>query len=110
MILLTVSAMNNIQYNQVIRCKTCRDIRWVCESHIRHPWGDLCCEAPSRAKRVRKLHHMLPYRFPFRFAWCIRVLCKHGACHCGGAGYPCPGCNSEGNIDPGWVTVLAKAE
>lgn len=88
-------------------CLTCEDSGWVCESHIGRPWGGMCCKEPRRAKLLGWLHRVLPYRGPFRLAWRIRVLCGHGACHCGGAGYSCPSCNPSGNAD--WLSVIAEA-
>jgi len=65
-------------------CRTCNGTRWVCEEHPDRPWGGLCCKRPDGAD-----------------------ICEHGACHCGGAGDPCPSCNPEGEIDPGWVHTEA---
>jgi hypothetical protein len=76
------------------RCPSCLDDGHVCEEHPGRPWGGMCCEEPPRAKWLSRLHALLPYRGPFRLAWRIRVLCEHGACHCGGAGMPCPACCS----------------
>jgi hypothetical protein len=49
-------------------CPNCNGTGHVCENHPRWPWGDICCD--ERGKQ----------------------MCKHGACHCGGAGMPCPTC------------------
>jgi hypothetical protein len=59
----------------------------------------MCCDGPRRAAIVHQLHRLLPYGGPFRLAWRIRVLCEHGACHCGGAGDPCPDCNSTADVN-----------
>ena len=91
-------------------CKTCNDSRWVCEGHQHRPWGDLCCD-----ERPDGLLRRLWFRFGWRVvpqAVILRMpnperLCSHGACHCGGAGDPCPGCNPEGEIDPGWSHIEA---
>lgn len=50
-------------------CSNCNDTGHVCENHPDQAWGGLCCEHLGAA-------------------W----LCEHGACHCGGAGMPCPTC------------------
>jgi len=90
-----------------VTCKACDGSRWVCESHLSRPWGGLCCDGPRRARVAGWLHRVLPYRGPFRLAWRIRVLCEHGACHCGGAGEACRDCNPAGEVD--WLTVIAEA-
>ena len=90
-------------------CARCNGERWVCESHHGRPWGDMCCDGPRRAAVLHWLHRFLPYRGPLRLAWSIRVLCAHGACHCGGAGDPCPSCNPQGETDPGWTRIIAEA-
>lgn len=93
-----------------MHCATCDGSGWVCESHPRRPWGGLCCDGPrARQRLVGRLHAVLPYAGPFRLAWRIRVLCKDGACHCGGAGDPCPECNPDGSADPGWTSIIAEA-
>lgn len=88
-------------------CARCNDEGWVCESHHGRAWGDMCCDGPRRAALVHRLHRLLPYRGPFRLAWRIRVLCGHGACHCGGAGDPCGDCNPAAHVD--WAHVIAEA-
>ncbi len=87
-------------------CMTCDDSGWVCELHIRRSWGGMCCEEPRRARLLGCLHRVLPYRGPFRLAWRIRVLCGHGACHCGGAGDPCGDCNPAAGVN--WLSVIAE--
>jgi hypothetical protein len=74
------------------RCPRCHDTGHVCDGHPHRPWGDLCCDGPRRAGWLGRLHALLPYRGLFRLAWRIRVLCEHGACHCGEPGAPCPAC------------------
>lgn len=58
------------------RCTSCRDTGHVCECHPGRSWGGVCCDGPRP-----------PASRP-------EVLCEHGACHCGGAGMPCPACCS----------------
>lgn len=54
-------------------CSNCNDTGHVCENHPTLPWGGMCCN-PRVADLVSE-HR-----------------CRHGACHCGGAGMPCPTC------------------
>jgi hypothetical protein len=56
--------------DQAVTCPLCHDSGHVCENHPGQPWGGLCCDDAA-------LHG---------------VDCAHGACGCGGAGMPCPGC------------------
>lgn len=70
-------------------CRTCKGSGWVCESHRDKPWGGMCCGRPSPEWRPGEP--------------CTVVLCGHGACHCGGAGEPCPAgdCTESGrNREP----------
>lgn len=55
-----------------VRCHNCNDTGHACENHPDRPWGYLCCNGPVPGSG----------------------LCGHGACHCGGAGMPCPACCS----------------
>lgn len=54
----------------VYACPVCQDTEVVCENHRDKPWGPMCCTAGTAAV----------------------VICEDGACHCGGAGEPCPNC------------------
>lgn len=88
-------------------CPACGGSGWTCESHPRRPWGGMCCDPPRRAALTGFLHRVLPYRGPLKLAWRIRVLCAHGACHCGAPGDACRSCNPSGDVE--WLTVIAEA-
>lgn len=55
-------------------CQVCHDTGHVCECHPSRPWGGFCCDDPVKLDQAGE------------------ALCTHGACHCGGAGEPCPAC------------------
>jgi len=61
----------------------CNDTGHACENHPDRPWGGMCCDGPASG-----------------------VLCEHGACHCGGAGMPCPVCCSPVPED-GAISITA---
>ena len=65
-----VPALNMIRrHGAPFTCPSCRDEGHVCEDHPDRFWGGLCCAGPVSGE-----------------------VCEHGACHCGGAGMPCPDC------------------